>query len=255
MWDWISKAKELKDAHRVFAIVTITQKKGSAPRDAGTKMIVCADGSFFGTVGGGNLEDIIISDAQKLLVEANDGSNKYPLCFRTGQCCGGAVETYTEIFGLEPRVSVFGMGHVGQALIDKLNGTPFRIIGIDSRESWREMPNQNSNPIARRADWVEFVQSHDWNKNIDYALVMTHDHALDLKILSEIAAKPAKFIGLIGSETKWQRFQMRLKNLGVDEDLIQRIQCPIGDNNGGYAPSEIAISISQYLLKKHYESH
>ena len=39
-----------------FAVATIFDKTGSAPRTAGAKMVVRADGSTAGTIGGGRLE-------------------------------------------------------------------------------------------------------------------------------------------------------------------------------------------------------
>lgn len=43
-------------AGQTVAIATILKNVGSSPRSAGAKMVVCADGSFFGTIGGGKLE-------------------------------------------------------------------------------------------------------------------------------------------------------------------------------------------------------
>ena len=41
---------------RKFAVVTVLHSVGSAPRRAGTKAIICADGTLLGTVGGGIVE-------------------------------------------------------------------------------------------------------------------------------------------------------------------------------------------------------
>ena len=42
-----------------LAVTTILQTHGSTPRKAGTTMIVHADGSIFGTIGGGRAENEI----------------------------------------------------------------------------------------------------------------------------------------------------------------------------------------------------
>src|SRR5664280_2886050 len=49
-----------------FAVATIFDKVGSVPRSAGAKMVVRADGSIFGSSGGGRLE----ADAMRLAKEA-----------------------------------------------------------------------------------------------------------------------------------------------------------------------------------------
>ena len=143
MWDWLSKAQELTAAGEVFALVTVTSVKGSTPRGPGAKLIVRPDGRFDGTVGGGQLERLVLEDALRCLGEAQSSPRQYPLCFRTGQCCGGAVETFVEVMGLCPILHVFGAGHVGQSLCQTMMGTPFVVHVIDERPEWiqsRELP-------------------------------------------------------------------------------------------------------------------
>jgi xanthine dehydrogenase accessory factor len=57
-----------------------------------------------------------------------------------------------------------------------------------------------------------------------------------------------KEIGLIGSTTKWARFQKRLLALGHDAAQVDKIVCPIGDPKMGKAPQAIAISVAHTLL-------
>ena len=44
------------DAGRDSMIVTVTKSSGSAPRGAGSRMIVLSDGTSHGTIGGGSIE-------------------------------------------------------------------------------------------------------------------------------------------------------------------------------------------------------
>lgn len=58
---------ELLQRKESFAIATIFDKTGSAPRTAGAKMIVRGDGSIVGTIGGGRLEANAIRFAMESL--------------------------------------------------------------------------------------------------------------------------------------------------------------------------------------------
>lgn len=60
------KMTELLQRKESFAVATIFDKAGSAPRTAGAKMLVCGDGSIVGTIGGGRLE----ADAIRLAIES-----------------------------------------------------------------------------------------------------------------------------------------------------------------------------------------
>ena len=44
------------DRHGRLAMVTLAATRGSAPREAGARMLVNPDGTFTGTIGGGTLE-------------------------------------------------------------------------------------------------------------------------------------------------------------------------------------------------------
>ncbi len=74
------------------ALVSIVDVQGSAPREAGTRMLVRLD-AVIGSIGGGNLEFQAIRQARAALAHP-PGSwrlQDYPLGPLLGQCCGGRV--------------------------------------------------------------------------------------------------------------------------------------------------------------------
>ncbi|MEO1041713.1 MAG: xanthine dehydrogenase accessory protein XdhC [Pseudomonadota bacterium] len=80
-------------------LVFITQcaVEGSTPRELGVRMAVTA-GSMFGTIGGGNLEQIAIDQARKLLTSSDRAFLllDLPLGPLLAQCCGGHVRLLIE---------------------------------------------------------------------------------------------------------------------------------------------------------------
>ena len=54
---------------RPLVLCTIVNKKGSAPRKTGTKMLITEDGDIIGTIGGGILEKKIIEEAKHLFIK------------------------------------------------------------------------------------------------------------------------------------------------------------------------------------------
>ncbi len=96
MLDW-SKAARSALVHGPVAMITVTAKQGSAPREVGARMIVTPE-SFEGTIGGGRLEHIALEQARRML-ELSPGSwrmQDYPLGPLLGQCCGGRVKLLIE---------------------------------------------------------------------------------------------------------------------------------------------------------------
>lgn len=79
------------------AMISVLASEGSAPRGAGTRMLVTAHGQE-GTVGGGQLEYRAIDQARAIL-ELPRGTwrvQDYPLGPLLGQCCGGRVRVLVE---------------------------------------------------------------------------------------------------------------------------------------------------------------
>ena len=95
------KLSELGSQGIPACLATITGTSGSTPRATGAKMIVCADGSTYGTVGGGCGENQVRSAALRCLlttkkpelvkVDLSDGPGA-----GGGAVCGGEMLVFVE---------------------------------------------------------------------------------------------------------------------------------------------------------------
>jgi len=88
-------------AHGRVARVVIAAHDGSSPREVGAAMLVWAEGQS-GTVGGGALEYEASARARDLLALGGRGVDRIPLGPALGQCCGGAVTLWTEVYDRLP---------------------------------------------------------------------------------------------------------------------------------------------------------
>ena len=80
------------------ALVTVLATEGSAPREAGVRMLAWPDGQW-GTIGGGNLEHQVTLQARRMLDLAEAPTfaiQDYPLGPVLAQCCGGRVRLLIE---------------------------------------------------------------------------------------------------------------------------------------------------------------
>ncbi|HEY6461044.1 MAG TPA: XdhC family protein, partial [Polyangiaceae bacterium] len=100
--------------------------------------------------------------------------------------------------------------------------------------------------------WDAFVAEAGWDDTRTYVAIMTHRHDVDEAIVADVAGRPARYLGLIGSTVKWRRFRDRLESRGLAKDALDRVKCPIGLDVGGKAPQEVAISIAAELLSVHH---
>ena len=98
MSHWIDQALWCLDRQQAVVMVTVAWIQGSAPREAGARMLVAAGRQWL-TIGGGHLEWKAI-DAARARLHAEAGPDRwveaYPLGPALGQCCGGMVHLLFE---------------------------------------------------------------------------------------------------------------------------------------------------------------
>ena len=246
-------------------LVTVDATQGSVPREAGTWMAVFR-ADVVGTIGGGHVEFQAIEEARKRLAGGSgEAVRQFALGPSLGQCCGGTVRLRFERVGaadapaLQARLAVrlaplalFGGGHVGKALVNVLATLPFAVTWIDSRDEI--FPAQvPANVFPEHSDPVEAAVA-------DLApgsrvLVMSFSHAQDLDIVAaclrrQRERRDLRYIGLIGSKTKWATFRHRLEQRGFLEPELSQVTCPIGlPGIGGKEPEIIAVSVAAQILQ------
>ncbi len=255
MDNWISALAELQIRGEACVLVTIIEELGSTPRNAGSKLVVCAE-RIYGTIGGGHLEYKSMEIARQMLASGSQQTRleRFTLGASLGQCCGGVNVLLFEPMGqAQAQIAVFGAGHVGRALVPLLASLPCRVRWIDSREA--EFPAHLPEGVTRIVS--DEVVDEVANLPIgSYCIVMTHDHQLDLELSAAILQRgDFTYFGLIGSKTKRARFEHRLRDRGFDAAVIQRMRCPMGLTQvKGKLPMEIAVSIAGEVIAT-YNAH
>ncbi len=143
---------------------------------------------------------------------------------------------------------VFGAGHVGRVLVPILAHLPGRVTWIDARDD--AFPEAIPTGVDRRVTPIPEDDVDTASPGASF-VVLTHDHALDLRLAEAILRRTDfAYFGLIGSATKRARFERRLRVRGIAAETLAAMRCPIGvDGIGGKAPGEIAVAIAAELLR------
>ena len=82
--------------------------------------------------------------------------------------------------------------------------------------------------------------------------MLTHNHDLDLRITESILKRgDFRYLGLIGSRTKQQRFIHRFEQRGINPETMARLTCPIGvEHIKGKEPEIIALAVVAQMLQQ-----
>jgi xanthine dehydrogenase accessory factor len=229
------------------ALATVIEAAGSTPRVAGARMLVFADGSQVGTIGGGELERRATVKALEVLSSGVPERLVVHTTRDLGMCCGGRMEVYVE--PLQPRlpIVIFGAGHVAKAVAPVLRSVDFEVIVVDGRDElctearFPDCTLHNTDPLA-------YAQSMLGGPDA-WWLVLTHDHKLDQDIVEHLLNKPCAWLGMIGSQAKVVRFLVRYRAAGMDERRLTRLCAPVGLDVGAETPGEIAVAIAAEVIR------
>jgi xanthine dehydrogenase accessory factor len=241
--------QKLLESNESFVVVTQVEVKGSAPQDAGAKIVVTKQGLHFGTVGGGKVEAAAIKKALAILDSDEQLKPEYVrwnLQKDIGMSCGGESTFLFEHFHTTHwPIVIFGAGHVAQALTRILSKLNCSVTCVDSREEWvAKLEGVKGIHHPTPKDMVEKFSPKS------FFMCMTMGHAHDVPILLEISkhAPDCPYVGVIGSEVKGIKIKRELKELGVSGEFLEKLRVPMGIPVGTNHPYEIAISVTAELL-------
>ncbi len=101
--DVLARLSELRERKVGVCLATIVEASGSTPREVGAKMLVCADGTTYGSVGGGCGERQVKTAALRCLLasrapELVEVDLTDDLGTRGGDVCGGRMRIFVEPF-------------------------------------------------------------------------------------------------------------------------------------------------------------
>jgi len=241
---------ELEKNNGTAALCTVTRSEGSTPRHVGSKMLVYPDGTFIGTVGGGDLEHRVLGEAW---VALNDGEARL-LHYNMADpsrgdpgVCGGQVEVFVEPILPPPTLIVIGAGHVGKAVVHLAKWLGFHVAVSDDRA---EFCTPEATPGADAYYPVEMskLTEHLTISKRTFIVITSRGSSVDALGMPGLLASNAGYIGVIGSRRRWATTVKALKAAGVGDEAIEKVHSPMGLELQAETPEEIAVSIMAEVL-------
>jgi len=251
--DVFEEVVRLQRAGRSCALCTIVATQGSTPGKAMMKMLVRDDGSFAGSVGGGCLEAEVheaavasMKDERPRMLEFSLNERDYP---DSGLLCGGKVQVYVEPI-TEPRLHLFGGGHVSGAIARVASSVGFRVSVGDDRESFATAERHPDAAETLALDFPEQVR-HIAPALDHYLIIVTRGHQDDGEILFHLHAQSCRprYLGMIGSRAKRAQLWAQLEARGVPRTWLDDVQSPMGLEIGARTHEEIAVSVVAQLIR------
>ncbi len=128
-----TEAAKLEEQNCWFGMAEIVDSRGSTPRHS-AQMLVRADGSIVGTIGGGMVERKVIEESLQALQSKPrlfHGRMARNSADAVGSDCGGAMSVFISVHGMRPRLVLIGAGHVNRAIAQSVALLGFDIAVAD----------------------------------------------------------------------------------------------------------------------------
>lgn len=240
-----------RDAGRRAALVSIVTQSGSTPSATAAKMLVRADGSIAGTVGGGAAEGRAMVVAREVIVTGLSQMlaidlHKNPT-LDLGMICGGHLQFYIEAIMPNRTVYIFGGGHVGLMTEAICRTLGLETVVVDDRvefanaERFPAAASTHAGPLAKTTAQLAPNAS-------SLVFIAMRGHALDQEALVWALGTPAGYIGMIGSKRKVLTVYNNLVADGFAPEAFCRVHAPVGLEIGAEGPEEIAVSVTAEMI-------
>jgi xanthine dehydrogenase accessory factor len=215
-------------------LATVIKLDGQPPSQPGAKLLLSRSATLAGTLGCSEFDAAAMADAPGI---AEAGS---PV-LRTYKHELGSIEVYVEPHAPAPTLVVFAATPVAKSLLRWAPEVGFRTVLVETR------PER-----LKGAEWPSAVGSlSDLGAALGSDVYAVHtDHDADdlVQALEALLPSEPRFIGLVGSRRHTGHHLEALRAKGVPEEVIARIQSPVGLDLGSTTPGEIALSILAGLV-------
>ncbi|MGB2694898.1 MAG: XdhC/CoxI family protein [Dehalococcoidia bacterium] len=235
------------------AVATVIRAPEGAPTVAGAKLLVRADGTRLGSLGGGTLEDAAAADAHAALTRrprmqvesiyyGADGTRLHRV-----EAGLDEFEVMIEMTERPATLLIVGGGHVGQSIATIGEHVGLSVVVLDDREAFA---NVERFPMADRVihgDFVEELRRFEIDTST-YIVLVSRGHKQDELSLREVVTSDAAYIGMIGSHRRVSAVLTHLAREGYARAALERVHTPIGLDIGAETPEEIAVSVVAEII-------
>src|SRR3970282_1565155 len=138
-----------------------------------------------------------------------------------------AAAVFVETIAGKPRLVVFGAGHVGAKIAQAAAFAGWRVTVVDDRADFADAARL---PFAERAVVCDFPARAAAVPPEEHACAFTatRGHQHDVVLAGQLAPRPLRYLGMLGSRRKVALSAKVLRDWGVSEVDVSRIHAPVG---------------------------
>lgn len=259
-WEVLEHARELSRRGEAFVLATVVWRRGPSSGKQGYRAVITPSGEVHGWIGGACAEPAVVGEARRALEEGTprlmflgtpeelesagrEGVRSVPISCQSE----GALEIYIEPVEPAPELVVIGRSPMATTLVALAGDLGWRTVAVDpdAQQGTTRFPTADhtvagldleSAGVSPRSMVVVATQGH-------------HDQ----EALQQALARDPAYVGLVASRPRGSSVLGYLRDVGHDDEELERIRIPAGLDLGPVAHEEIAVAILAELVKLRVE--
>lgn len=241
-FDIFDTIEELRNQGDAFCVATVMRTADATSAKAGAKAAITRDGRILGHLGGACVQravraaaiDALVAGAPHMIrVKPSDkvvamGDTDGIQTYKSGCPSGGTVDLLIEPYEHPPRLVIFGMTPIAQALADHAVLAGFRVYMSEGGKGVTKFDPEDLTALDVLPR--------------DFVVVASQGNG-DLGALRAALESPARRVSMVASRRKADVLSAKLIAAGAAEADVRRLKSPAGLDLKGVDPHEIALSV------------
>ncbi|WP_421109454.1 XdhC family protein [Streptomyces sp. NEAU-S77] len=245
-------AAAVREGEPVAEVICVAVDGPDPAGRLGRRLVVRPD-TATGSLGSDRLDAAVAEDARGLLAGGRTGTLRYGY---DGTRTDEELTLFVSVHAAPPRMLVFGAVDFAAAMARIGTYLGYHVTVCDARPVFA---TKRRFPEAHEvvADWPHrYLRTEAEAGRVDertVVCVLTHDPKFDVPLLEEALRLPLAYVGAMGSRRTHEDRLRRLRDTGIDEDLLARLASPIGLDLGARTPEETAVSIAAEIIADRWD--
>ena len=256
--DLLHLASDLARRGEPFVLATVVRREAPSSARVGDGALVTQGGTFHGWLGGSCTQPVVVREALRALAdgqprlialspdpgaERRAGVEAFPMTCHSG----GSVDIYIEPQLPAPRLVVFGLSPVAQALTRVARAMGYSVDAVDPDADRAAFPEADR--VFTSLDEASLRQRAPATGATLAVAIATMGDSDEAAVRAALDLDPA-YLGLVASRRRFATIRETLVAGGTPAPVIGRVKCPAGLDIGAHSPAEIAVSIMAELVQR-----
>lgn len=249
--DLLVLAADLVARGEPFALATVVRREAPFSGQSGDMAVVTPDGTFRGWVGGSCTKPVVVAEALRALSDGaprlialtpdpstdhRKGIAVFPMTCHSG----GSVDVYIEPVLPAPRLVIFGLSPIAQALSRLGKAMGYAIDAADPEADRASFPEADRVGAEAKGSLGQTSRR--------FAVVAAMGEGDEESVLAALALEPA-YLGVVASAKRFGQMRETLTARGASRESLDRIRNPAGLDIGARTPEQIALSILAEIVQ------